>query len=205
MQESDREQFVLAVTGMIETFGKEASMPMLNGYWMALSDLSLEQVKRGIIGAMQTCKFLPTVADIRGGVTQSNEDEGLRAWSVFERAVSQYGGYKSVDFDDRRINAVVRHLGGWNRVCSLPSEEFDKWLRKDFLAAWEAFSRGTLDENDSAPLIGLHDKENRAKPNVHLISCGLSNSSPRLESKRATTAVEVVEEAGLNLEMGVER
>ena len=66
MQESDREQFVLAVTGMIETFGKEASMPMLNGYWMALSDLSLEQVKRGIIGAMQTCKFLPTVADIRG-------------------------------------------------------------------------------------------------------------------------------------------
>jgi len=106
---------------------------------------------------------MPTVSELRALTGETTpEDRALLAWGAFEKAVVRVGYYRSPNFDDPLINATVRHLGGWTRVCELDGEEFDKWLRKDFLKTYEALSRTGVGDEQAAPLVGYAERQNRS-------------------------------------------
>lgn len=163
MTDQDRQRFGIAIAAVAATFRSEATTAMIQGYWMGLQDLPVESVEQALAASLRTSRFMPTAAELRelAGVP-STEDSALLAWASLDRAVSEHGAYQSVDFEDKTINATVRHLGGWERICGLPAEEFDKWLKKEFLRVYEAFQRSGGIRDLEGSLGGIHDRENSA-------------------------------------------
>lgn len=195
MTESDRERFALAVNAMAATFRQEPTRAMLHGYWLGLRDLPVEAVEKAVEAGIRNCRFMPAVAELReyaGG--PKPEDCAQLAWAAFERAVVTHGGYRSVVFDDAIIHAVVRSLGGWERCCELAPEEFDKWLRKDFLATYASFARTGVVPAVAASLPGIFDRENaihgHAPQEVQWIETGLAGLAGRRVTHERTKALE---------------
>ena len=85
-------------------------------------------------------------------------DAAILAWDAFERAVVSHGGYSTVLFEDPAINATVRQLGGWERCCEMPTEQFDTWLRKDFERIYAVMAKTGRGSDDA--LLGTFAREN---------------------------------------------
>ena len=158
---TDRSELLQHVAALAANFNREADDAMFLAFECGLSDLPVADVKQAIGRAIRECKFMPTVAELRGlaGVMLP-ADRAILAWDAFVNAVITHGYYASVDFDDRIINATVRSLGGWEACCEKSGDEFDKWLRKDFERVYAAFMRTGVGSEASAPLIGFINRTN---------------------------------------------
>lgn len=159
--DQDREQFVKLITALARTFGRDADEATFRGYELGLSDVPIDRIQQAVVRAIREKKFMPTVAELRELAGELTPDvRAVKAWDAFQNAVVAHGSYKSVDFDDPVINATVRNLGGWERVCGLPVDEFDKWLRRDFERCYQAFCQAGITSEAGAPLLGHHDRNN---------------------------------------------
>ena len=83
------------------------------------------------------------------------------AFTDVERALSTCGYYNSPNFEDAAINATIRALGGWLRVCELQEEEFSKWYRKDFERLYVIYAETGVGQEAGQPLIGYFEQQNR--------------------------------------------
>lgn len=192
MNPSEKRACIAGVSVLAEAFGRKLSETTHRAYQIGLNGLTAEQIERATELALATCKFMPTPAELRERVAGSVADRAVEAWEDFTKAVERIGSYKTVDFDDKVINAVVRSLGGWEQVCAKTGDEFDKWLRKDFLAAYEAYARRGVGDEAAAPLIGFFDRENAAggypsqKNHTIAIECkNPTDAASKIEQKRA--------------------
>lgn len=161
MTNDEKPKFVLAIEALAASFRAEVTEAMFEGYWLALDDLDLNAVGRAVKRAMRECKFMPSARELRelAGELRS-EHRAVLAWDAFESAVIRHGGYASVDFDDPLINATIRHLGGWRRVCELSGKEFDTFLKKDFERVYAALCASGVASDRCTPLLGIHASEN---------------------------------------------
>jgi hypothetical protein len=174
-----------AVLALAELFNRQLSEAALRLYVAALGDIAQEAIEAAVVAAGSSCKFMPSPAELRelagcGGIRP--EDRAALAWEAFSRAVVELGTYKSPDFDDPIINATCRMLGGWERCCGLPVEEFDKWLRHDFLKTYAGLMRSGVNGELTAPLVGYCERENRCPgPECRTVATGLpwAGESPR--------------------------
>lgn len=184
-KKTDTKRFRIAIEGMAAVFRQEPTQALFHGFWEGLKALPIETVEAAVTRGIMECKFMPNPAELRefAGVP-SAADAALLAWLTFEQAVVSHGGYATVDFEDRAINATVRHLGGWNRCCSMPTEEFDKWLKKEFLATYPTMTKSKGGPSGDS-LGGLHD---------------ISNSAMGIEHKREIIRVPSVKPDLLRLE-----
>jgi len=155
----ESKRLAVMVGALAESFGKVASAPMLRGYEMGLSDLPIDLVEQAALRAMRESRFMPTIAELRelAGIPNRAAQAAL-AFATFERAVMRHGGYASVNFQDQRINATVRMLGGWERCCEMPADEFDRWLRKDFERIYSGLCLAGRAPIES-PCLGIHARE----------------------------------------------
>lgn len=148
-------RFGQAIGAVCLTFGREIKDLLLHGYRLGLEDLSIEQIEHACKRAMSECDKMPVPAELRklAGVP-SAADAAMLAWQVVEDSTS-IGAYRSVDFSDPVINATIRSLGGWPAILDRSAEEFDKWVRRDFLATYAALARTGVSEEAGRPLAGL--------------------------------------------------
>ena len=161
MQASDREHFVSALEALAATFRVDPTEALLEGYWMALDDMPIEGVMRAVRSAMRQCKHMPRGVELRELAGEiNNATRAVHAWSAVQKAIGQHGAYRSVDFDDQVINATVRNLGGWIRLCELSSEEAEKWTRKDFDRIYTALCASGVTEDQAKHLVGAHEQTN---------------------------------------------
>lgn len=144
------------VAMLAEAFGRPTTDAMLEAYRIGLSDLPADIVEKAASVAVRERKYMPTASEIRelAGCVR-REDRPLLAWMAVERAIGAVGSYKSPDFDDRIINAAIRSIGGWVRLCGLGGNELDVWARREFLAAYGALQRSVPSDDALAPLAGL--------------------------------------------------
>ncbi len=161
MNMTDRSELLQQVAALAANFNREADDAMFLAFECGLGDLPLADVQQAIYRAIRECRFMPTVAELRGlaGVMLP-ADRAILAWDAFVNAVIAHGYCASVDFDDRLINVTVRSLGGWEACCEKSGDEFDKWLRKDFERVYAAFMRTGVGSEASAPLIGFINRTN---------------------------------------------
>lgn len=160
MKPNELEKFQGLIAALATCFGREADEPLYAGFKLGLHDLSLAEISRAVSKAISTCKFMPTVAELRelAGVL-SPEVRAVKAWDSFERA--SRNPYQSVDFDDPVINATVRNIGGWQFVCSIDDrKEFDVFLRKRFESVYVALYKSGVSSEQCEPLVGLFDSAN---------------------------------------------
>lgn len=162
MATSDRERRAQCVTILAEAYRQKISPATLAAYEMALDDVPPAALEGAVRAALKSCKFMPNAAELRelaGGKTTA--ESALIAWAAVDRATSEVGGYKSPNFLDPVVNAVIRNMGGWERFCTATVTEFDTWLRKEFLRCYELIAKRGVGDDEGAPLVGLHEKTNR--------------------------------------------
>lgn len=146
---------------LAEAFGRTLTTATIEAYRIGLSGLGPEQIRRATETALRTCKFMPSPAELRElSADQRIEERAVKAWQALSDAVVRNGYIRTVMFDDSGINAAVRALGGWERLCGMPAETFDVFTRKDFIAYYERLARAGVGEEAAAPLIGWFDREN---------------------------------------------
>lgn len=170
-----REEFKTAIEAMFVTLGGELSEPALFGYWMALSDFSIEEVRRACVNAMCTARFVPKPVELRESISGGPESSAMLAWGDVQRAIG-LGPYKHVDFTDKIINAVILNMGGWPAfIGRLTDAESEKWLRIEFLKCYLAFANRGVSGEICKPLIGLSEQSVVAgkivEPKVHRVIC----------------------------------
>lgn len=157
---SDAVKVAKVISVLCEAFRQKPTEAMFAAYQMGLGDLPVESVEAAAQRAIRTCKFMPTVAELRELAGEpSVKDRALLAYDAAVAAASKYGAYRSPDFDDPTINATIRHIGGWVDFCDSPAD--CPFWRKRFLDAYEVFYRRGVGDEQSAPLAGLHERSNR--------------------------------------------
>ena len=189
---------VQRVTAMFAAFHKKADEATFAAFDLGLAGIPIEMIDAGLRVALTSERhFCPNVPEFRrmcvSGADITCEDDAVLAWSIAEQAVSRIGSYRSPDFRDCTINAVIRSLGGWIHFCSQSEIDFDTFTRPQFLKTYASMARGGIAPGAGAPLTGFHDRAN--VPSGHepqkriTVDCGRlnSNQNNRLASGRAPT------------------
>lgn len=163
-------ELAAALAPMVAIVGKAMNPEQIKAWHLMLDDLDVETVRRGVVVTMRDYQYagFPPVGVVRkncgaavGNITAN--DRVTIAWTAVKAAVAREGGYATVVFDDPIINATIRALGGWVRVCDTESgEQFDAWLRKEFERTYTAFMAAGVQHNQAGPLVGLCDISNSA-------------------------------------------
>jgi hypothetical protein len=173
------QRFQLAITALASSFRQEAGEDVFLAYSMALDDLPIEGVELSVRRAMRECKFMPTAAELRELANHdvSLNDRAVLAFEALSRAIKGLGPYKSVDFDDRAINATVKLLGGWDAVCATSEREFHREFRKRFEETYKVYVRNGVGKEQGRYLVGIAEKTNRMNGQPceapHLMATGL--------------------------------
>lgn len=178
---TDVSRLVDLVSTLCEAFNRKPTKATFAAYEVGLSDLPIEKIEEAVVTAIRESKFMPTVAELRQaaatGTAANVDDIAQHAFEIFDRAVQTLGGYKSPNFSDPITNATVRALGGWNYLCEKPESEFLSFVRPQFLKTYASFAKTGVGEEQSAPLIGIHDQKNLhagyAHENGVNIQCGI--------------------------------
>ncbi len=186
MDESNdtKKAFAEAITGLLVAFDKKPSTVRLRIYFVALRDLSLEEVQAGVVAALRACKFCPKPAELRELVLGTGEDQALLAWNDVLKS-QPLGAWKHVDFADKIINATIRHLGGWvDMFDACRDARAESFYQQKFVKAYLAFARQGVSEEATRPLAGLAESTNGRPPVPKRIEC--QGTRPTLKLHGAT-------------------
>lgn len=185
MIDNDKAAFAASLTAIASVHRVELSQPLLQAYWLALSDLTLDQLKHAVGVALREHRWMPKPAELRSIALSGSVDGdamALASWSALLEAVRTVGPYKSVDFGDPTTHAAIRAVGGWQRVCDATSDELHRFIRRDYLAAYNGLACKAMSDEATAVLIGDHDASRRmhglpmlAAARVELPLVGASN------------------------------
>lgn len=196
MDNDDKAAFAVCIGAMMETFGVEATKPILHGYWLGLEDLTLDQVKLAVSNAIRSRKTVPKPVELRelaGIMTDPNAIAQL-AFTAAMDAISAYGPYKSVSFQDRTINAVIRSMGGWPNFCArFADAESEKWVRIEFIRGYTNYANRPVSDEATAPLVGISEVTNNKPSTPKLIGCDWSKSTTVLLPSSIAMAIPRVE------------
>lgn len=139
-QRADRALFRTLIERLAGAFGRDSDRATLQGYWMALEDLAIEDIAAAVKVALKQCQHMPRPVEIRRlAGERPPEADAAAAWEIVAETVGRVGRYQGVDFADGRINAAIRRMGGWPRLCSRGGDDFHTWARKEFLEAFGEF------------------------------------------------------------------
>src|SRR5690349_19358502 len=131
---TNREAFVTALAVLGATFDRKLSAPAVEGYWLALSDLTEDDFKAAMKRALAECKFMPSPSELLAFVRKKPDPAAgaMLAWQAVRKAIDVYDwNVGTIDFGPL-VNATIRNLGGWDTLCRATLPELDNpgWLRK---------------------------------------------------------------------------
>ena len=151
---------------------REMSKEKINIYYLALSNLTVEQLNSAFISMVRNrvYKNFPQVAEIIQYATHTTENELddriVLAKQMLKNTIVRYGSYGSVEFTNKGIHAVIDALDGWQNLCSMSSDELEKFLTFEFPKIYKAYTRNNYPVTQY--YIGVHDAVN-SEFNVNII------------------------------------
>ena len=154
------ERVAAVVEQLAAAFGVEATGPLYAAYTAGLDGMSADEVEAAGALALRGCKWMPKPAELRALVRGDPKALAVPAWESVLSAMLEHGSYVSVDFEDKAINAAVRSMGGWPRLCLREGDDLHTWARKEFLAAYESFASIGVPEETGACLPGRAEEAN---------------------------------------------
>ena len=194
---TNREAFVTALAVLGATFDRKLTAPAIEGYWLALSDLTEDEFKLVMKRAVVECKFMPAPSELLTFARPRRDPavDALQAWQVVRRTIDKLDwNVGSVDFGPL-VNAVIRNLGGWDTMCTATLPELDNpgWLRKRFEEVYAALSTADPTTLHGAPLEGKLPPK-YLNPQHHVVPVDGSPARLRLEFNGASDGRLAIEE-----------
>jgi hypothetical protein len=139
MVKTDRKRFLNAFGTLCVTFDKAASNILMDIYFNALIQFTIEQVETAISEAIGTLKFFPKPAELIQlckGPQGSSEDKALSAWSKLMGSLEA----GAPPINDPCITKTISTLGGWDHLISLSYAELG-WIEKRFIEYYAHFQQ----------------------------------------------------------------
>lgn len=65
MNQNDKKEFGLIMTGMAEMFGKELSKPALKMWFSLLMDYNIKDIQAAAVAALNSCRYMPKPAEFK--------------------------------------------------------------------------------------------------------------------------------------------
>nr|DAN32612.1 MAG TPA: hypothetical protein [Caudoviricetes sp.] len=159
------QEFNIAFKPFLDYFPTgEMTKEKSNIYYLALSHLTAEQLNKAFISMIRNrvYKNFPQVAEIIQYATHTTEteldDRVVLAKQMLKNSLIRYGSYNSVEFEDKGIHAVIDSLDGWQNLCSMSSDELEKFLTFEFAKIYKAYTRHNYPVTKS--YIGYFDATN---------------------------------------------
>ena len=163
MEQANRTAFDEILTGLAAVYDKPLTDPLINAYWRALDDLSIEELAQAADRAIRSCRFFPKPAELRELIQGTPDDQAQNAWLRFWRAAERIGAYASVKFEDTGLcEAILRTFGSWPEACRATaclSDEMIRAKQKEFAANYRLVSRYSAMRLNNY-LLGLHEITN---------------------------------------------
>ena len=156
-------------------------------YLGALRHLEPETFRAAVTRCVLECRHFPRPAEILALTGETPEDEALAAWSVVLHAARTVGRYESIDFGPV-VNAAIRAMGSWIRLCEGAEEELH-FRQRDFATVHGHHRRAGVSEDQGSHLAGLTELD-------HMRLAGRYDHEPRRISVGLRTAPQLG--AGLN-------
>lgn len=142
------EEFIPLAKGMRAAYCAQSFLPdeeALKLWYRMLKDLDGKTVAAAVYKHISSCKFPPTIADIReqcAAIESGGEKNWLEGWGMVVRAIGRHGTYgrkeamkKLRDFDP--LTADVVEKMGWQNLCESENQVAD---RANFRIAYEAYA-----------------------------------------------------------------
>lgn len=144
---------------LLEYFDKTAGDAIFKLYVTALDRYTEEQLKELFTKILATCKYFPRIAEIEEmmgntGVKQQAaiSTNAHEAFDIAVATMSRVGSYRTPEFDDPLIPAVIRaRFNGWARFGQI---EVNTWSRKSFVEEYKALSEA--EGRPQVELTGIH-------------------------------------------------
>lgn len=180
-----RDEFRDAMAPLLLVVQETTAPETMEAYFVALQDLPVESLQAGVVRWLRESpdRWLPSPGKLRelAGAVIAPGIRADSAWSVVVKAISQHGAYRSVEFSDPVVNAVIASMGGWVWLCEQKTADL-KWIRKDFEKQYAALAQTGIAADQASPLAGISDADNardgHATARPVRIECGLPAHRP---------------------------
>ncbi|SFH98477.1 DUF6475 domain-containing protein [Planctomicrobium piriforme] len=127
----------------------------------ALIDLKVSDVQVAVDRFNRECTDYPSPAALRKFAPVLNDAErAAKAWTSVRKQIRCFGSMRTINFQDRIINAAIRTRWTWEKLCGLSSEEM-VWAEKHFIQAYLVIAK--TGQGDASPLPGIAERENRSR------------------------------------------
>jgi hypothetical protein len=110
--EHDFEAFAGFMAVLEEVFGKDLNPQLVEIYFRALADFSIDRIAAAVEEAVRTLKFFPKPAELIELIEGSPDDQAEHAFGQFWLAVTRCGTYRSLYCEDDVLAETVRRLYG---------------------------------------------------------------------------------------------
>ena len=160
MTNDDRHEFTKIMFVLAETFKEPMSDLRLEGYWLGLSDLPLDNIRDAAAQAVRACKFFPRPSELREIADGSREDDTEKAWQLYKAEARRIGGYGSPTLDAALAETLVLVFGSWQAACWTDfSPEMWASKRKEFGRSYRILRQRGL--KGPTQLAGFFEREGK--------------------------------------------
>lgn len=156
----DAREFQSILFSVYELYGKpNPDDKIISLWWSALADWTLREVSAAFTAYIKFSDeghFVPKPASIikilQGGDSGSR---AMLAWSSVVVAQQRAGRYRSVEFSDLRIHAVLIDMGGWEEICRRTTDKDAPFVQKEFVERYRGYQTRPLPPTTPNRLMGI--------------------------------------------------
>lgn len=165
MTAEDRNEFAKIMLVLGETYNEQVSELRAEGYWLALSEMSIDDFKRAAHHCMKTSKFFPRLVELIEALSGTLDAQEESAWLAYKDAARRIGSYQSPELPTVLAETIVAVFGSWEGACTAEfSPEMWSAKRKEFSRVFRVMlGRQTESAPATLRLIGFCERENAAK------------------------------------------
>ena len=132
-------EFLKGIGLLTATYNRESSDLMFEAYYLVLKELTPDQWGKAVILALRSSKFMPTPSELYGFAMPPKVKNPEVALKEIRQAFLRYGRNRTPQWSDPAIEEAVEAAGGWNHLCNLTEEQFQRFtvpqIAKIYLSA----------------------------------------------------------------------
>ncbi len=159
------ETFLQGMTIVETVLCKQMTKQQIDIYFKLLEDIPDKNFVSGITRLMQERVYtnIPSPAEIRNYCLENRENDLLvrasEAKIKLKNALCQIGIYETVAFDDPVLHLLIRDLGGWCKVGTMPEKAFEDFMKFKFEKLYIAYAT-RQNTNIPTKFYGINHSEN---------------------------------------------
>jgi hypothetical protein len=123
LERNECKDFVKILTAAGVIYNTEVDEQIFSIYWRILKKFSIEKLKDAFSKHFEASQFFPKPADIITIIEGGKDAKALKAWVKVVDKIKSEGAYSSVSFRDKKINATIKKMGGWVKLCAMTTRE----------------------------------------------------------------------------------